>query len=102
MINHYELALEHMTTAGVLRDALNEAYRARPKNPIEIAQLNDDLRQTLTMAKLHTNLAEVGALYDLRASVDQLFQALTSEPEPRPASPRPGSAQLVALPERQS
>lgn len=88
MINHETLALERMEAAENYRQALKTAHRSRPKTPetlAQIASLNEDLRHTLTLAKLHTNLAQVqaaraqvGALEDLRAEVERLVEDLTA------------------------
>lgn len=88
MAHHFALSLDRLTVAEDVRAALDQAYQARPKDPVRIAYLNDHLRHNMAVSRMHAHLAEVQALYDLRSSVDQLFQALTAEPEPLGA-PRP-------------
>lgn len=80
MTEHFALAREAMETAEVYRESLRAEYDATRKDPIAIARLNDALRYTLTTAKLHSNLAEVQALYDLRAEVVALVKDLNTPP----------------------
>src|SRR5690349_7357285 len=89
MIQHFDLSRSHLATASDVREALDHAYQAKPKDPVRIAQLNDHLRHHMATARMHAHLAEVHALYDLRGSVDQLFQALTAEPQPVEIPRRP-------------
>lgn len=88
MVHHFDRSTHRLSVAEDAREALDKAYQARPKDPVRIAHLNDHLRHNMAVARMHAHLAEVQALYDLRGSVDQLFQALTAEPDapmPRPA-----------------
>lgn len=80
-MNHYLASVERLRDAEDARASLDQAYMARPKDPVRIAYLNDNLRHNMAVSRMHAHLAEVHALYDLRASVDSLFQALTAEPD---------------------
>lgn len=82
MVQHFALSTDRLAVAEGVREALDQAYQARPKDPVRIAYLNDHLRHNMAVSRMHAHLAEVQALYDLRSSVDQLFQALTAEPDP--------------------
>ena len=91
MTDHFARSVELMDRAESLRSSIDLAHTERPKNPVKIARLNDRLRFTLTMAKLHANLAEVQAMYDLRAEVTELVCDLTSVP---PFIPQPRARAL--------
>lgn len=82
IMSHFDKSVARLTAAEDVREALDQSYKARPKDPVRIAYLNDHLRHHMAVSRMHAHLAEVQALYDLRASVDTLFQALTAEPEP--------------------
>lgn len=97
MTDHFALAVASMETAGILRDSLQAAYDHKPTDVREVAKLNADLRHVLTVAKLHTNLANVQATYDLRAELAQLAKDLNADPEPLRVR-----ASMVALPGRES
>jgi len=96
MIQHFDLSRSHLTTASDVREALDKAYQAQPHDRVRIAYLNDHLRHNMAVARMHAHLAEVQALYDLRSSVDQLFQALTAEPEPVPHPGRPSLVRVIS------
>lgn len=88
MTDHYLVAMAQMETASVLKDSLEAEYKHRPQDPVAvrlrsvtIARLHDDLRHTLTMAKLHANLADVQATHDLRSVVEQLAKDLNEPTE---------------------
>lgn len=115
--DHFELATSLMVTAGITKASIDDQYAIRHKTPdvlVTITRLKDNLRHTLAMAKLHTGMANVQGLQDLRTEVERLFQALTAEPPP--PEPKcflgvgrerhlPGCnhlARLVVLPERES
>lgn len=95
MVQHFDRSTHRLSVAEDAREALDKAYQARPKDPVRIAYLNDHLRHNMAVARMHAHLAEVQALYDLRASVDQLFQALTAEPEALEAGPTRPPLELV-------
>lgn len=84
MTNHFDQATSRIAEAVQLRQTLDDTYDLRPHDRLSIATLHESLRFCLSMAKLHSNLAEVQALYDLRSEVAVLFQELTKEPEPFP------------------
>jgi hypothetical protein len=84
--DHFGLAVDRMAAGADVRETLDLAYECRPKDPVLIAQLNDHLRHNMAMARLHAELAQVQvfkqqvqATNDLRASVDQIHQWLTTD-----------------------
>lgn len=83
-MNHYDRATEHLTAAQLAREALDRTYAGTVTDAHrrKIAALNDAMRHNMAVARMHAHLAEVDAIYDLRGSVDTLFQALAAEPEP--------------------
>jgi hypothetical protein len=81
MTDHFGLAVERLCAGTDYRETLDLAYEARPKDPRLIAHLNDQLRHNMAVSRLHAELANVQALYDIRSSIDQILQWLTTPDE---------------------
>ena len=59
MAQHFALSTDRLAVAEGVREALDQAYQARPKDPVRIAYLNDHLRHNMAVSRMHAHLAEV-------------------------------------------
>lgn len=97
MTDHFGLAVERLVAGNDVRVTLDLAYQQRPIDPREIAALNDQLRHNMAVSRMHAMLAEVQALQDIRASVDSIYQWLTTPDEDDDEEPAAAALRLVAL-----